>query len=63
MVWSDMDAIDSSGQVIAPKYLRTMYGSYQYFPTPRELFETELKTNENILTTSVTLPKPWFWGT
>ena len=48
MVWSDMDAIDSSGQVIAPKYLRTMYGSYQYFPTPRDLFDTELKTNENI---------------
>ncbi|OPX92407.1 MAG: Hyaluronan synthase [Pelotomaculum sp. PtaB.Bin104] len=48
MVWSDMDAIDSSGRVIASKYLRTMYGSYQYFPSPSDLFERSLRTNDKI---------------
>ncbi len=48
MVWTDMDAIDTTGQVIAPRYLRTMYGSYQYFPSPCDLFETEMKTDDNI---------------
>jgi glycosyltransferase involved in cell wall biosynthesis len=48
MVWSDMDAIDSSGRVIASKYLRTMYGSYQYFTSPSDLFERSLRTNDKI---------------
>ncbi len=48
MVWSDMDAIDTVGQVVSRRYLRTMYGSYKNFPSPRDLFETELKTNGNI---------------
>ncbi len=48
MVWSDMDAIDTTGQMVARKYLRTMYGSYQYFPNALDLFETEWKTEDNV---------------
>jgi glycosyltransferase involved in cell wall biosynthesis len=48
MVWSDMDAIDTTGQVVAKRYLRTMYGSYKYFPTALDLFETEWKTDDNV---------------
>jgi glycosyltransferase involved in cell wall biosynthesis len=48
MVWSDMDAIDITGQVVAKRYLRKMYGSYQHFPTALDLFETEWKTNGNV---------------
>ncbi len=32
MVWTDMEAIDAAGNVTQPKYLRTMYGAYQWFP-------------------------------
>jgi glycosyltransferase involved in cell wall biosynthesis len=28
MVWTDMDAVDSAGALIAPRYLRTMYSAY-----------------------------------
>jgi glycosyltransferase involved in cell wall biosynthesis len=48
MVWSDMDAIDEMGRVVAQRYLRVMYASYRYFPSPRDLFETEWKTAGNI---------------
>ncbi len=37
MVWTDMEAIDAAGNVTQPKYLRTMYAAYQWFP-PGELF-------------------------
>jgi len=48
MVWSDMDAIDSTGKIVSRRYLRTMYGSYQHFPSPRNLFEREMKTKDSI---------------
>jgi glycosyltransferase involved in cell wall biosynthesis len=48
MVWTDMDAIDELGQVVAQRYLRTMYGSYRYYPSTLDLFETETKTKDNI---------------
>ena len=31
MVWTDMTAIDPEGNVINPKYLRTMYSAYRHF--------------------------------
>jgi GT2 family glycosyltransferase len=48
MVWSDMDAIDTTGQVVAKRYLRTMYGGYKYFPKALDLFESEWKTDDNV---------------
>jgi glycosyltransferase involved in cell wall biosynthesis len=33
MIWSDMEAVDSQGQVHAPRYLRTMYDAYRLFRT------------------------------
>jgi len=48
MVWSDMDAIDTTGQIVSRRYLRTMYGSYSYFPSPLDLFETEHKTDNGV---------------
>jgi len=31
MVWTDMDAVDESGTVVARRYLRQMYGAYRWF--------------------------------
>jgi hypothetical protein len=31
MVWTDMQAIDPGGNVVNPKYLRTMYHAYRWF--------------------------------
>jgi glycosyltransferase involved in cell wall biosynthesis len=38
MVWSDMEAVDPAGTLVAPRYLRHYYGAYRWFPTQRELF-------------------------
>lgn len=32
MVWTDMEAVDLDGKVFDPKFLRTMYSAYQWFP-------------------------------
>lgn len=39
MVWTDMEAIDPSGQVFNPAYIRTMYSAYALFAN-EELFTT-----------------------
>lgn len=31
MVWTDMAAVGPSGEVVDPRYLKTMYAAYQYF--------------------------------
>jgi hypothetical protein len=38
MAWTDMEAVNPQGQVIATRFLRTMYGAYQWFPTYESLF-------------------------
>jgi GT2 family glycosyltransferase len=43
MVWSDMAAVDAQGKTLHERYLRKMYSTYQYFPTPRELFAHGLR--------------------
>lgn len=40
MVWTEFEAVDATGKMVKPRYLRTMYGSYRYFPTPESLFST-----------------------
>lgn len=37
MVWTDMEAVDAGGNIIASRYLRRMYSAYRWF-TPDELF-------------------------
>ncbi len=37
MIWSDMEAVDDAGRLVAPHYLRTMYHSYRWF-TAGQLF-------------------------
>lgn len=32
MVWTDMEAIDSSGRIFDQAYIRTMYSAYKFFP-------------------------------
>ena len=32
MVWTDMEAVDPHGHVFDPRFLRTMYSAYQWFP-------------------------------
>jgi glycosyltransferase involved in cell wall biosynthesis len=41
LVWSDMRAVSGAGGVLAPRYLRTMYQAYRFFPSPADLFERE----------------------
>jgi GT2 family glycosyltransferase len=31
MIWSDMSAVDKSGQIVSERHLRTMYGAYRWF--------------------------------
>lgn len=38
MTWTDMEAVNPDGQLIAPRFLRTMYSTYQWFPTAYSLF-------------------------
>lgn len=38
MVWTDMEAVGPDGAVVAPRYLRTMYSAYRWFPTAAALF-------------------------
>lgn len=38
MTWTDMEAVDPDGQLIASRFLRTMYSTYQWFPTAESLF-------------------------
>jgi glycosyltransferase involved in cell wall biosynthesis len=39
MIWTDMDAVRSDGEVVAQGFLTTMYGAYRWF-TREELFES-----------------------
>jgi len=48
LVWTDMDAIDTGSKIVSERYLRTMYGTYQHFPRPLDLFESEFRTKDNI---------------
>lgn len=38
MVWTDMEAVDQTGTVCDPKYLRRMYHAYRWFPDSASLF-------------------------
>jgi len=38
MVWTDFEAVDASGNVVATRYLRKMYAAYRFFPSPDDLF-------------------------
>ncbi|MBX3329387.1 MAG: glycosyltransferase family 2 protein [Nitrospira sp.] len=38
MTWTDMEAVNPDGELIAPRFLRTMYSTYQWFPTTESLF-------------------------
>jgi GT2 family glycosyltransferase len=38
MVWSDMEAVNPSGEVVSRSYLRVMYSAYQWFPRKEKLF-------------------------
>lgn len=40
MVWTEFEAVGATGQLVTPRYLRTMYGAYRFFPTPESLFST-----------------------
>ncbi len=38
MVWTEFEAADAKDKVVKSRYLRTMYGSYRFYPTPESLF-------------------------
>lgn len=40
MIWSDMEAIAADGTPVSPRYLRTMYSAYRWFPR-NELFSQQ----------------------
>ena len=46
MIWTDMEAIDDQGKTLFPTYLRRMYATYRFFPTPRDLFTSEYRLDE-----------------
>jgi glycosyltransferase involved in cell wall biosynthesis len=41
MIWTDMQAVGTDGEVKYKSYLRRMYHAYRFFPTPRDLFSHE----------------------
>jgi GT2 family glycosyltransferase len=38
MVWTEFEAINSTGILVNPRYLRTMYEAYRFYPTSASLF-------------------------
>ena len=40
MVWTEFEAVDASGKIAKPRYLRSMYAAYRFFPTPESLFSS-----------------------
>lgn len=38
MVWTDMEAVNPDGRLIASRFLREMYSTYHWFPTHESLF-------------------------
>ncbi len=43
LVWSDMAAVGTDGRLLHERYLRRMYGAYDFYPTPRHLFKGGLE--------------------
>ena len=46
MIWTDMEAIDGQGRTLFPTYLRRMYATYRFFPTPQDLFTSEYRLDQ-----------------
>jgi glycosyltransferase involved in cell wall biosynthesis len=46
MIWTDMEAVDGQGKTIFPTYLRRMYSTYRFFPTPQDLFTAEHRLDQ-----------------
>ena len=46
MIWTDMAAIDGQGKTLFPTYLRRMYATYRFFPTPQDLFTSEYRLDQ-----------------
>ena len=44
MVWTDMEAVNEAGEKISTAYLRTMYGAYEWVPTPEAMFSRSLRS-------------------
>jgi glycosyltransferase involved in cell wall biosynthesis len=42
MIWTDLEAVDPDGRTLHPRYLRRMYQTYRFFPTPEDIFSAEL---------------------
>ncbi len=40
MVWTEFEAVDATGKIVMPRYLRSMYAAYRFFPTPESLFSS-----------------------
>lgn len=38
MVWTDFEAVDAAGDIVKPRYLRTMYEAYRFYPKSSSLF-------------------------
>lgn len=48
MVWTDMEAVNQDGQLVAPRFLRKMYGAYRWYPDDESLFpQSFLLSNSN----------------
>jgi glycosyltransferase involved in cell wall biosynthesis len=54
MVWTDMNAIDTAGNVIHEKYLRKMYHAYRFFSKTEDLFSQNRLLNSR--------PLPCYYG-
>jgi GT2 family glycosyltransferase len=38
MIWTDMEAVAPSGEIVSRSHLRNMYGAYRWFPRNEQLF-------------------------
>ena len=48
MMWTDMEAVNPDGELIAPWFLRTMYAAYRWFPTAESLFASVYTLSEEV---------------
>lgn len=47
MIWSDMEAVGPDGNIVAERYLRTMYSAYRWF-SENDLFQNSVTLSELI---------------
>jgi glycosyltransferase involved in cell wall biosynthesis len=62
MIWTDMDAFDAQGTIVAPRYLRKMYGAYKRHSTESVFSNSASLESQGIGVADVAATTKLYWG-